>query len=87
MNLGELFDELADEVGVFGLLLDGGSDAGDEGRDLLVLGLESVGEVVGEVGDGLSLEDGLLQFRVRDVGGGVDLVDDFNKIIRLRLLL
>jgi hypothetical protein len=62
VNQGELFDELADEIGVFGLLVDGGSDAGDDGGDLLIFVLEGLSEVVGEVGDGLSLEDGLLQF-------------------------
>lgn len=51
----ELFDELVDEVGVFGLLLYGGIDIIDDIRDVIIFVSEGESEVGREVGGGLGL--------------------------------
>jgi hypothetical protein len=53
----------------------------------VVLVSEGVGEVEGEVGDGVGLDDGLLQFVDGDGGLLLYLVDNGNKIISLCFLL
>lgn len=78
---------MTDEISIFWLLLYGSVDIINNLSNCIIFVSEGESEVSGEVGGGIGLLNGSLQLLEGDLVVFMNLFDNFNKIISLRLLL